>query len=165
MTSQVVLSTVTKGAWRAGLAVSVFLTLPCHAATASAQETPASGPANVPPVVSGTTLARIRAALASEPAVTLDQDALRFYVQVTAKPLTFADYLKGSGAWFEITQTSAPNRVTGGARLPPAGSIDLLALFRRANKAREERNVRKIRERIGQELEALEAANGSGAEP
>ncbi|MCC7044650.1 MAG: hypothetical protein IT183_12365 [Acidobacteria bacterium] len=132
---------------------------------ASAQETPASPPTAAPPVVSEATLARIRAALASEPAVTLDEDALRFYVQITAKPLTFADYLKGSGGWFEVTPTAVPTRLPGGARLPPAGGIDLLSLFRRANRAVQDRKVRQIRERIDQELEALDGANTTTGSP
>ena len=126
---------------------------------ASAQETPATPPTGAPPVVSDATLARIRAALASEPAVTLDEDALRFYVQITAKPPTFADYLKGSDGWFDITPTAAQTRLPGGARLPPAGGVDLLSLFRRVNRAAQDRKVRQIREQIDQELEALDAAS------
>jgi hypothetical protein len=143
----------------------MVLVLPCAAAAVSAQspqdgvETPAR------PIVSDATLARIRKALESEPVLTVDQDALRFYVQISATRMTFADYLKGAGAWFEITGVSAPTRITGGARVPPAGGIDLGALFGRANRAVQDRKARQIRERIEQELRALEAARASRTEP
>jgi hypothetical protein len=134
--------------------------------TALAQDTAAAAPPAAPSVVSASTLARIKAAVASEPAVTLDDDALRFYVQITATPMTFADYLRGSGAWFEVAPTSAPARLPGGARAPPAGGLDLLSLFRRANKAVQDRKARQIRAQIDRELEALEAAKtGGGTAP
>lgn len=145
------------------LAVGLALVLPCVAATASAQSPEDGSPA--PRVVSDATLARIRQALDSEPGLTIDQDALRFYMQISAKPPTFADYLKASGAWFEISQTSAPTRLGGGARAPAVGGIDLLSLFGRAGKAIQDRKARQIREQIDRELRALAAAKASTPAP
>jgi hypothetical protein len=153
------------GIARGRLAPTCVVALLCVVPGASAQEAPPGPPTATPPIVSDATLARIKAALASEPAVTLDEDALRFYVQITATPLTFADYLKGSGAWFDITPTAAPTHLPGGARVPPAGGIDLLSLLRRANRAAQERRARQIREQIDRELDALEAANTAGPTP
>jgi hypothetical protein len=104
------------------------------------------------------TLERIRAALEDDPVLTITDDALRFYLQVTATKPTFADYLKGSGRWFEITTTGPPSSNRNGSRLPAGGGIDLGALFGRWERALNARTLRSIRQQIDRELDALEAA-------
>lgn len=103
-------------------------------------------------------LERIRDALADDPALTITDDTLRFYLQVTAPRPTFADYLKGSGRWFDITTTGPPSNNRNGSRLPAGGGLDLGALFGRWERALNARTLRRIREQIDRELDALEAA-------
>jgi hypothetical protein len=146
-------SAITLGVWLAGGSVA-------------AQDTPGAPEESATIQVDAASLNRIRTALDTPPVLALPTDPLRFYQQITATRPTWADYMRGSGRWFEITPISAPSR-TGLSRGIPAGSgIDLSGLFRRVEKALNERTVRQIRQQIDRELEMIEGtAPGSAASP
>jgi hypothetical protein len=57
--------------------------------------TPSSNPTLDPVPVSSSDLDRIRQALAAEPSLKIDDNQLRYYVEIVAKSPTFADYVKG----------------------------------------------------------------------
>lgn len=142
---------LTLGVWLAGGSIA-------------AQDTPSTKDESATIQVDSASLKRIRTALDTPPVLALPTDPLRFYQQITATRPTWADYMRGSGRWFEITAISAPSR-NGLSRGIPAGSgIDLSALFRRVEKALNERTVRQIRQQIDRELEVI-AGTPPGAAP
>lgn len=127
-------------------------------------------------------LARIRRALAVDPALVLNDDQLRFYVEILAKQPSFAEHLRGydllQGATRggnpmthqEYLRLVTPRELysTGGIRPVEMLQFALTnwlgkALINRAledlQHARTEREIREIRERINAELEALKAAS------
>src|SRR4029453_17002141 len=78
-----------------GLRAGLVLAALCVATEAFGQETPTSTAPAGSFAESDPHLTRIHPALASEPALVIG-DVARFYVVVTARQPTFADYLKGS---------------------------------------------------------------------
>lgn len=154
--------TIVNSLWR-GLALSLVLGLVGAARPASAQETQPSlhpPPAASPSIVTADNLARIRRALTVETPIATDPDGLRFYVRVLAPQRTFADYMKGTDLRFGPSLAAPPRDAYGPAAI--GGGIDLLALaakgVERVRQAIREREIRKIREQIELELQALEAA-------
>lgn len=127
---------------RSRIVVAGFALFLIHAAPAgAAQDAPTSTP---PPVVSQATLARIRVALASDPALAINAALTpTFYAQADGTIPTFSAYLKG---W-------VPARGSGGR------GIDLLQLvrdgLRNLQQAQRERETRQIRARIDRELATL----------
>lgn len=132
------------------------------ASVASAQDTSTAAPDVSAFVASAATLDRIRTALASESALVLNDDTLRFYVQVVARHRTFAEYLSGDDLRFGMER---PTPYAAPGERPALGAgmgVDLLGLARSAIRgfraARERRTIRGINEQIDRELEAIETA-------
>jgi len=123
-------------------------------------------------------LARIRRALTSEPAVKIDDDQLRFYMQILVKRPTFAEFAKGYD--FQNGPTRRGNPMTHNeflAMVTPKEMQSQLgitaretlefaftnwlgqALVKRAfedlQKAKSEREIQDIRDRIDRELATL----------
>lgn len=123
-------------------------------------------------------LARIRRALTSEPAVKIDDDQLRFYMQILVKRPTFAEFAKGYD--FQNGPTRRGNPMTHNeflAMVTPKEMQSQLgitaretlefaftnwlgqALVKRAfeelQKAKTEREMQDIRDRIDRELATL----------
>ena len=147
---------MTRGPVRHLLAVGLLLVLATAARPALGQQVEASAPAGSPFVPSDASLDRIRMALASEPALTLADT--HFHVEVIAKAPTFADYLKGSDLRAHVAPPMPPGMGYGSGF---AVGIDLGQLFgfavERLGNAQHQRKVRRIRERIDRELQALVA--------
>jgi hypothetical protein len=145
--------------------------------TAPAAPQPGPEPAVTVPITPGD-LARIRRALDSEPAVRMDDEQLRFYVQILAKQPSFAEFVKGYD--FKQGPTRRGNPMTHSefvAMVTPKemqSSVGITAretlefaltnwlsqtLIKRAfedlQKAKDEREVQEIRDRIERELAAL----------
>lgn len=156
-----------------------------------AQETPATDvdapaagagdPAVTVPISPGD-LARIRRALDAEPAVRIDDDQLRFYMQILVKRPTFAEFIKGYD--FKNGPTRGGNPMTHAeflAMVTPKemqSSVGITAretlefaltnwlgqtLIKRAfeeiQQAKDEREIQEIRDRIERELAALKGAS------
>lgn len=123
-------------------------------------------------------LARIRRALTSEPAVKIDDDQLRFYMQILVRRPTFAEFAKGYD--FQNGPTRRGNPMTHNeflAMVTPKEMQSQLgitaretlefaftnwlgqALVKRAfedlQKAKSEREIQDIRDRIDRELATL----------
>jgi hypothetical protein len=148
-----------------------------------ASTTPSSaGPTNdVPEVtvpVTTSQLDRIRKALDEPPGLTLDDDQLRFYVQILAREPNFAEFVKGYDFKNGPTRRGNPmthqeflNMVTPRDFYSSGGitATEMLqfavtnwlgqALVKRAieemRNAKSEREIQEIRDRIERELEAL----------
>lgn len=181
--------------WRSsiygGLFAVVLFVSPLGAQTAqpdsqSADPKPAQAPASTdetaPPVpVTALDLARIRKALDSEPAVRLDGDQVRFYVQVVAKPLTFAEFAKGYDfvngptrrgnpmTHNEFLAMVTPREMQSQVGITARETLEFAitgwvgeALVKKAyeelKNARSEREIQQIRERIERELAELRAS-------
>lgn len=137
-------------------------------------------PAVTVPITPGD-LARIRRALDSEPAVRIDDDQLRFYMQILVKQPTFAEFARGYD--FRDGPTRGGNPMTHNeflAMVTPKemqSSVGITAretlefaltnwlgqtLIKRAfedlQKAKSEREVQEIRDRIERELASLKGA-------
>lgn len=132
------------------------------------------------PITAGD-LARIRRALDSEPAVRIDDDQLRFYMQILVKRPTFAEFARGYD--FQHGPTRGGNPMTHNeflAMVTPKelqSSVGITAretlefaltnwlsqtLIKRAfadlQRAKDEREIQEIRDRIERELAALKGA-------
>jgi hypothetical protein len=151
-----------------------------------AQQTPAPTPQTAAPSVESpvtvpitpSDLARIRRALDSEPAVRMDDEQLRFYIQILARQPSFAEFVKGYD--FRHGPTRRGNPMTHSeflAMVTPKemqSSVGITAretlefaltnwlsqtLIKRAfedlQKAKDEREIQEIRDRIERELAAL----------
>ena len=128
--------------------------------------------------VASTDLARIRRALDSEPAVKIDGDQLRFYMQIIARPLTFADFTKGYDfvngptrrgnpmTHNEFLAMVTPREMQSQVGITPRETLEFAltnwlsqVLIRKAyedlKNARNEREVQQIRARIERELAQL----------
>ncbi|MEO7190595.1 MAG: hypothetical protein ABI051_06025 [Vicinamibacterales bacterium] len=101
------------------------------------------------------TLGRIRQALASNSGLVINDDSLRFYLQVTGRYQTFEEYLRGANLHVGTPPAPPPQTPGGGG-----SGIDLLQLIRQGVKslrdAQREHELRLIRNRIEEELLALE---------
>lgn len=137
--------------------------------------------ASVP--VTSTDLAKIRRALDTEPAVRIDGDYVRFYVQIVAKPLTFAEFAKGYDfvngptrrgnpmTHNEFLAMVTPREMHSQAGITARETLEFAltnwasqTLIKKAyeefRNARTEREVQEIRARIERELAELRAAEG-----
>jgi hypothetical protein len=151
------------------------------AITAQADTAPAEPTVTVP--ITPGDLARIRRALDSDPAVRIDDDQLRFYMQILVKRPSFAEFAKGYD--FRHGPTRGGNPMTHNeflAMVTPKelqSSVGITAretlefaltnwlsqtLIKRAfedlQKAKTEREIEDIRDRIERELSALRGAGG-----
>lgn len=110
-----------------------------------ARQSPAA-PSSATVIADGAVLEQIRAALASEPAVDLSSDRLRFYTHVDAVPrLTFGNGIDSSDDWFRITGFGSRGALGGG------GGIDVLALLQQLQARRRRAEAERIRARIDRE--------------
>jgi hypothetical protein len=172
--------------WRSPLVGGLLMLSLLLASPAPAQQAPAAPPAAAAepvvtvPITPGD-LARIRRALDSEPAVRMDDEQLRFYIQILAKQPSFAEFVKGYD--FKYGPTRRGNPMTHSefvAMVTPKemqSSLGITAretlefaltnwlsqtLIKRAfedlQKAKDEREVQEIRDRIERELAALRTA-------
>ena len=98
----------------------------------------------------------LEAKVEADTPVTLDTDRLTFYLSVTESRPTFADYLRGTGKWFEISPIEPPSGALSSRGLAGGAGIDLLSIFRSMNRALEERKARQIRRQIDSELDAIQ---------
>ncbi len=118
----------------------------------ASEETPAP-PTYVP---DARTLTRIQSVLDADSPAQLRIDGLTFYLSVTETRPTFADYLRGTGKWFEISPIEPPSNARYRSGLPAGAGIDLLSIFRSMNRALDERKARQIRRQIDRELDAID---------
>ena len=125
-------------------------------ATVLAQQS--DDPQAAPPVYTpdARTLDRVQSGVEADTPVTLDTDRLTFYLSVTESRPTFADYLRGTGKWFEISPIEPPSGALSSRGLAGGAGIDLLSIFRSMNRALEERKARQIRRQIDSELDAIQ---------
>ncbi len=141
-----------------GLVLGLVVVLTCAAHPASGQEVDPGSPSSTPRLATDADLDRIREALASEPAISLSA-ATRFSIEVIVRRPTFADYLKGSDLRAHVARPMPPG--DGYSAAFAGGGFDLLQLIgagvERFRNAQHQRTIRKIRERIDRELQALSA--------
>lgn len=145
-----------------GLCLVAGLTLatPCVSlAQGAVQEASEETPAPPTYVPDTRTLTRIQSVLDADSPTGLRIDGLTFYLSITETRPTFADYLRGTGKWFEISPIEAPSNNRYGSRLPAGAGIDLLSVFRSMNRALDERKARQIRQQIDRELNAIQGAH------
>ncbi len=184
---------MTRQGCRTLLALGLLCGLVIGPPVAGAQTTPAAPPASPVPApapstsapapdvtvpVTSAQLDRIKKALGDEPALRLDDDQLRFYVEILAKKPSFAEFIKGYD--FKNGPTRRGNPMTHQEFLSmvtprefnSSGGITAMetlqfavtnwlgqALVKRAIKemaqAKTEREIQEIRDRIERELAAL----------
>ncbi|MFO7303549.1 MAG: hypothetical protein DIU54_014140 [Acidobacteriota bacterium] len=112
-------------------------------------------------IVSPHTLERIRRALEADESPDLQLDNT-FYLLITRKAPTFADYLATAPpGWAEITPIAPPSAGPGRGPSPAStavagGGFDLLSLFQAIGRARQEREAGRIRDQIDRELEQFQ---------
>nr|PZN88283.1 MAG: hypothetical protein DIU54_02705 [Acidobacteriota bacterium] len=140
-------------------------------------------PQVVVPVTPGD-LARIRRALDGPPALRIDDADLRFYVQVLATQPTFAEYVKGYNflegptrrgnpmTHAEFLTMVTPKEMYSSVGITARETLELAftnwlaqTLIRRAfedlQRAKDEREIQAIRDRIDRELAMLNASSAS----
>lgn len=164
--------------------VGGLLILALLASSAEAQQTsPAeaeTAPAVTVPITPGD-LARIRRALDVEPAVRIDDEQLRFYIQILAKQPSFAEFVKGYDfvngptrrgnpmTHNEFVAMVTPKEMQSSVGITARETLEFAltnwlgqTLIKRAfedlQKAKDEREVQEIRDRIERELAALRSA-------
>jgi hypothetical protein len=148
---------------------------------AEPQPPPAQTEPAAPVVSTPNDLSRIRQALSQPPAITLDAQQLRYYLEIIARQQTFANYVKGYDFINGPTKRGDPmthqeflNMVTPKEMYSSAGitATDMLqvavtnwlgkALISKAledlQHAKSDREAQEIRDRITRELDALDAA-------
>lgn len=126
-------------------------------------------------------LERIRRALASEPAVRIDDDQLRFYMQILVKRPTFAEFAKGYDfvngptrrgnpmTHNEFVAMVTPKELQSSVGITARETLEFAltnwlaqTLVKRAfedlQRARDEREVQEIRDRIERELAVIKGA-------
>lgn len=175
--------------WRRSLAGGL-LTVSLSAGPLSAQD-PATDP-TVPaettlaasevavPITAGD-LARIRRALGSEPAVRIDDNQLRFYMQILVKQPTFAEFAKGYDfvngptrrgnpmTHAEFLAMVTPKEMQSSVGITARETLEFAltnwlaqTLVKRAfedlQRARDENEVQEIRDRIERELSVIKGA-------
>lgn len=139
-------------------------------------------PAITVPVTPGD-LARIRRALDTEPAVVIDDEQLRFYMQILVKRPTFAEFVKGYDfrngptrggnpmTHAEFLTMVTPKEMQSSVGITARETLEFAltnwlgqALIKRAfeeiQQAKDEREVQQIRDRIERELATLKNASG-----
>lgn len=158
---------------------------------AVAQEAPAAGdqvpaetvkPEVTVPITPGD-LARIRRALDTDPAVVIDDEQLRFYMQVLVRRPTFAEFVKGYDfkngptrggnpmTHAEFLAMVTPKEMQSSVGITARETLEFAltnwlgqALIKRAfeeiQQAKDEREVQAIRDRIERELATLKNASG-----
>jgi hypothetical protein len=142
----------------------------------------------VKPPEATTNLDRIRQALSREPAIKIEDHRLKFYVQIIARWPTFQDYIgknadlmngpvRGSGMTHaDFLGIVTPNMygTSGGIRPVEALQFSIVnwlgqSLARKAiesfRNGRDESDLRRIRQRIEEELASLRGKGGGGEEP
>jgi len=152
-----------------------------QAAGSPAAGTEAPEPSRVTVPVTDADLARIRRALEAEPAVRINDEQLRFYMQILVRKPTFAEFAKGYD--FKAGATRGGNPMTHneflamvtpremqsqvGITAPETLTIALTNwmaqtlvkwAFQDLQEAKDEREVQEIRDRIERELAALRVA-------
>jgi hypothetical protein len=166
------------------LTLALLASVPAEARQASGPGSAGAGteaPAPVTVPVTEADLARIRRALESEPAVRINDDQLRFYMQILVRKPTFAEFAKGydftSGATrggnpmthneFLAMVTPREMQSQVGITAPETLTIALTNwmaqtlvkwAFQDLQEAKDEREVQEIRDRIERELAALRSA-------
>ena len=180
--------------WTAGALAFLLCTAPIAAAQTQATSSQQGGSQAVdPPKTTSTTsdlprqnLDRIKKGLRQEKKLTLDEDQLRFYVQVLAKLPRIEDLIgdydlmngpvRGGGASFthnEYLGMVTPREMYSSAGIKPAellqfalvnwlGQAFVKRLVQDLQNARSEREIRDIRDRIDRELAALRGRKGGG---
>ena len=149
-------------------------------ATAPADVQEAQAPEVTVPVTAGD-LARIRRALGSEPAVRIDDDQLRFYMQILVKQPTFAEFAKGYDfvngptrrgnpmTHNEFVAMVTPKEMQSSVGITARETLEFAltnwlaqTLVKRAfedlQRARDEREIQEIRDRIERELAVIKGA-------
>jgi hypothetical protein len=132
------------------------------------------------PITAGD-LARIRRALGSEPAVRIDDSQLRFYMQILVRQPTFAEFAKGYDfvngptrrgnpmTHNEFLTMVTPKEMQSSVGITARETLEFAltnwlaqSLVKRAfedlQRARDEREVQEIRDRIERELSVIKGA-------
>jgi hypothetical protein len=163
--------------------VASFAALPARPAAQAPDSNPPPAAASPAPAPTSPDLDRIKRALNQPPALTLDANQLRFYLEIIAKQPRFSDYVKGYDFMNGATRRGNPmthqeflTMVTPKEMYSSAGitATDMLqfaltnwlgkALIQKAvedlKNAKSDREAQEIRDRITHELEALNASEG-----
>lgn len=165
------------------LTLALLVSSPAEAGQAAGSPGTEAGdaPQAVTVPVTEADLARIRRALEAEPAVRINDDQLRFYMQILVRKPTFAEFAKGYD--FKAGATKGGNPMTHseflamvtpremqsqvGITAPETLTIALTNwmaqtlvkwAFQDLQEAKDEREVQEIRDRIERELAALKAS-------
>jgi hypothetical protein len=165
--------------------VGCLLTLAVLASSAEAQqasptETETTAAVTVP--ITPGDLARIRRALDAEPVVRIDDEQLRFYIQILAKQPSFAEFVKGYDfvngptrrgnpmTHSEFVAMVTPKEMQSSVGITARETLEFAltnwlgqTLIKRAfeeiQQAKDEREIQEIRDRIERELAALKGAS------
>jgi hypothetical protein len=176
--------------WRSSCVSGLLLLTLWRASPAAAEQAPITEPTApaVPadqtvtvPITPGD-LARIRRALDVEPAVKIDDEQLRFYIQILAKQPSFAEFAKGYDfrngptrrgnpmTHTEFLAMVTPKELQSSVGITARETLEfaltnwlsqtlIKKAFQDLQEARDEREVREIRDRIERELAALRRAD------
>jgi hypothetical protein len=180
-----------KRQWRISLG-GLAVTLACASVSFAQEPTPSSPPASagVPadsqdgPTVPVTPrdLERIRRALGTDPAVRINDDQLRFYMQILAKQPSFAEFAKGYDfkdgptrrgnpmSHSEFLAIVTPRELNSQIGIDARETLEFAltnwlaqSLVRKAfedlQKAKTEREIQDVRDRIERELQQLKSAS------
>lgn len=149
------------------------------ATTPQAETAPEESTVTVP--ITPGDLARIRRALDTDPAVRIDDDQLRFYMQILVKRPSFAEFAKGYDfrhgptrggnpmTHNEFLAMVTPKELQSSVGITARETLEFAltnwlgqALIKKAfedlQKAKDEREIQEIRDRIDRELQALKAS-------
>ena len=167
------------------LAALVLSVVPAVTLAQSASEAPAEAPplpSAEPLVVSPLQLTRIQQALNQPQTLKLDEQQLRFYLEIVARLPTFAEYARGydfingptSGgnpmSHQEFLDLITPKEMYSSAGITASDQVQwaltnyvaqslIMRALEQLKQAKTEREAREIRERIDRELEALTGAS------
>jgi hypothetical protein len=164
-------------------AALLFLFLMMAPAAALAQSDTAAPPAQAPELpLTSAQIDKIQRALRQPPGLKLDEQQLRFYLEIVAKQPTFAEYARGYDflngptrggnpmSHQEFLQLVTPKEMYSSAGITATDQVQWAltnfvaqSLIRRAleqlKQAKTQREIQEIRDRIDRELDALTGAS------
>jgi hypothetical protein len=166
--------------WRTfvtGAALMALLTGPVHG------QAPLAPAPEVAVPVSPADLARIRRALEVEPAVKIDDEQLRFYMEILVRRPTFAEFAKGYDfingptrggnpmTHAEFVAMVTPKEMQSSVGITARETLEfaftnwlaqtlIKKAFEDLQQAKDEREIQAIRDRIDRELAALKLSSG-----
>ena len=176
---------------RTAVAALLFVLFLLASVVGAAPQAPASAapaaqdpPAPPPPPISPAQVEQIQRALNQPPALKLDEQQLRFYLEIVAKQPTFAEYTRGYDflhgptrggdpmSFQEFVRMVTPQEMYSSAGINATEQLQFAltnyigqGLIKKAleelKQAKDAREIEAIRERIDRELDALTGATRS----